>query len=102
MRAASAAVIGLLGLGCPLVLVAIVDPFLVKREEPRRRIFALSNDPVTTPLRKYFGFFCILAVATVNVKLARQDVAFPTTTGTSDRYDVPIGGITWHVKDGCF
>jgi hypothetical protein len=25
----------------------------------------------------------------------------PTTTDTSDRYDVPIGGITWHVKDGC-
>jgi hypothetical protein len=64
MRAASAAVIGLLGLGCPLVLVAIVDPFLVKREEPRRRIFALSKDPVTTPLRKYFWFFLGLAVAT--------------------------------------
>jgi hypothetical protein len=26
----------------------------------------------------------------------------PTTTDTFDRYDVPIGGITWHVKDGCF
>ena len=26
----------------------------------------------------------------------------PTTTDTSDRYDVPIGGITWHVKDGYF
>ena len=25
----------------------------------------------------------------------------PTTTDTFDRYDVPIGGITWHVKDGC-
>ena len=26
----------------------------------------------------------------------------PTKTDTFDRYDVPIGGITWHVKDGCF
>lgn len=26
----------------------------------------------------------------------------PTTTDTFDRYDVPIGGITWHVKDGYF
>lgn len=25
----------------------------------------------------------------------------PTKTNTSDRYDVPIGGITSHVKDGC-
>ena len=25
----------------------------------------------------------------------------PTMTDTFDRYDVPIGGITWHVKDGC-
>lgn len=26
----------------------------------------------------------------------------PTTTDTFDRYDVPIGGITWHVKDEYF
>lgn len=25
----------------------------------------------------------------------------PTTADTFDRYDVPIGGITWHVKEGC-
>jgi hypothetical protein len=26
----------------------------------------------------------------------------PAKTDTFDRYDVPIGGITWRVKDGCF
>ena len=26
----------------------------------------------------------------------------PTSSDTFDRYDVPIGGIIWHVKDGCF
>ena len=26
----------------------------------------------------------------------------PSMTDTFDRYDVTIGGITWHVKDGCF
>jgi hypothetical protein len=26
----------------------------------------------------------------------------PTSSDTFDRYDVPIGGITWHVKDSCF
>ena len=26
----------------------------------------------------------------------------PTRTDTFDRYDVPIGGIKWHVKDECF
>ena len=26
----------------------------------------------------------------------------PSVTDTFDRYDVTIGGITWHVKDGCF
>jgi hypothetical protein len=26
----------------------------------------------------------------------------PSMTDIFDRYDVPIGGIKWHVKDGCF
>jgi len=26
----------------------------------------------------------------------------PSVTDTFDRYDVTIGGITWHVKDGYF
>lgn len=26
----------------------------------------------------------------------------PSMTDTFDRYDVPIGGITWHVNDGYF
>jgi len=29
----------------------------------------------------------------------RSEWPSPTTTDTFDRYDVPIGGITWHVKD---
>lgn len=36
------------------------------------------------------------------LKLEHIAVAFPTSSDTFDRYDVPIGGITWHVKDGFF
>jgi hypothetical protein len=34
--------------------------------------------------------------------LIRADWPSPSATDTFDRYDVTIGGITWHVKDGCF
>ena len=38
----------------------------------------------------------------VNAILADAGWHSPSMTDTFDRYDVPIGGITWHVKDGCF
>ena len=47
---------------------------------------------------------CIFSKSDKRRKLRPEGKTWPsrTTTDTFDRYDVPIGGITWHVKDGCF
>ena len=71
------------------------------------RRYAELGDPQLSMLGdKMLGMrewmFVGIVIFGTGCSVANGDWHSPTETDTFDRYDVPIGGITWHVKDGYF
>jgi hypothetical protein len=61
-----------------------------------------SKWKVMQSLARLHSFHLSTRVEGMKVEHFKRNWPSPTTTDTFDRYDVPIGGITWYVKDGYF